>query len=124
MADASKAYAEAMSSTIKFFLVENDRMENELQEAKQRTKYSAGFAMPEMRKLTLAEVSTLETTMRKLYDRFVTMHKVVVHIFGSQRYSTKIIQTLRYIHNVIPHVHEWTMRYKGSLLHFPKIMKP
>lgn len=37
MADSSKAYAEAMSSTIKFLLADNDRMTKELQEAIQRT---------------------------------------------------------------------------------------
>lgn len=35
-------------------------------------------ALGEMRTTILAEVSTLEGTMQKLYDRFVTVHKLVV----------------------------------------------
>ena len=40
--------------------------------------------MDEMRKVIFVEVSTLETTMQKLYDRFVTMHKAVVHLYDFQ----------------------------------------
>ena len=36
--------------------------------------------MEKMRKVILAEVSTLETTMQKLYDGFVTMHNAIVHL--------------------------------------------
>lgn len=38
--------------------------------------------MAEMRKVTLAKVSTLHTTMWKLYDGFVTVHKAVVCVHG------------------------------------------
>ena len=37
MVDASKFYAEATSSTVKFLLAENDRMAKGFQEARQRT---------------------------------------------------------------------------------------
>lgn len=38
--------------------------------------------MEEMRKAILAEVLALEATMRRICDGFVTVHKVVVHLFG------------------------------------------
>lgn len=37
--------------------------------------------MAEMRKAILVEVLTLETTMWKFYDGFVTMYKVVVNLY-------------------------------------------
>ena len=40
--------------------------------------------MVEMRKVILVEVSTLETTMRKLYDGFVTMHKAFIYVHHLQ----------------------------------------
>lgn len=85
LANASKAYAEAISSAIKFLIAENDRMAKDLQEARQSIDQFVGFAMVEMRKSMLTEVSTLETTMRKMYGIFFTMHKTVVHLYGSQQ---------------------------------------
>lgn len=41
---------------------------------------SASSAMAKMRKGIFAEVSTLETTMKKLYDKFVIVHKAVFHL--------------------------------------------
>ena len=104
LADASKAYEEATSSTVKFLLAENARMEKDLQEAMQRTEQSVGSVMEEMRKVILAEVSTLETTMRKHYDKFFIVHKAIFHLYGFQQQCMKIVQTLKYIHDVITHV--------------------
>jgi len=84
MVDASKAYVEAMSSTINFLLEENDRMEKDLQEVSQRIEQFVGYAKEEIRKEIHAKVLTLETTIWKSYDIFVTMHKVVVHLYGFQ----------------------------------------
>jgi len=39
-------------------------------------------AMGEMRKAILAEVSTFKSTMRKIYDEFITVHKAVVCVCG------------------------------------------
>lgn len=38
--------------------------------------------MGEMRKIIPAKVLTLEDTMHKLYEVFVTMHKEVVYVHG------------------------------------------
>lgn len=66
MDDASKAYAESMRSTVKFLLSQNDQMEKDLQESRQKTEQSKGSAMVEMRKVILAKLATLQTTMWKL----------------------------------------------------------
>jgi len=63
MVDASKAYAEAMTSIVKFLLEDNDRKEKDLQEGRKRTKQFIGYTMAEMRKVILAEVSNLESSM-------------------------------------------------------------
>lgn len=46
----SKDYAEAMSSMLKFLITENDRMANDLQEARQRIEQPAGSTMTEVKK--------------------------------------------------------------------------
>jgi len=80
--------------------------------------------MAEMRKVIPIVVSTLETTMRKLYDEFVTVNKKVVHVHDLQQWSKEFLQTLRNMHVAITNVQEWKMRYKGAPLHFPKMIKP
>lgn len=93
-----------MSSTIKFLLVENDWMEMYLQEAKQRKEQYARSTMAEMKKFILVELSTLETTMWKLYDKFFIVHKEVVHLYGFQQGCMKISQNIKNIHVAIAHV--------------------
>jgi len=44
---------------------------------------------------------TLETTMQKLYDKFVTAHKVIVCVHGLQQWSKEFVQTLRNTHATI-----------------------
>ena len=89
MVEASKAYVEAMSLTIKFLITENDRMAKDLQEAMQRVEKFAGSAMTEMKKVIVAEISTLEATMRTMYRIFFIMHKVVIHLYGFQRIARR-----------------------------------
>lgn len=80
--------------------------------------------MEQMRKVILAEVSTLETTMRNRYDRFITVHKEFFHVHGLQQQRKEFVQNLRNIHATIAHVQECKMWYKGALLHLPNILKP
>ena len=40
--------------------------------------------MKKMKKVILAEISTLETSMQTLYGRLITMHKAVVHLYDFQ----------------------------------------
>lgn len=84
MAEASKAYAKSTSSTVKFLITGNDRLAKDLQEARQRTEQSTGSAMTEMKKSIMVEISTLEATMRTMYRIFVTVHKVIFHLYGIQ----------------------------------------
>lgn len=116
LVDATLTYGGATSSNAKFMLTENEQMEMNLQdvrqEAEQLREQSTVYAMADMRKVILAEVSTLETTMQILYDGFVTLHKVVVSVHGLQQRSKEFVQTLTNIHFVIAHVQEWTMWYK------------
>ena len=84
---------------------------------------SAGSALAEMRKEILAKVSTLESTMQKLYYEFFIMHKVVVHLYGFQQWSRKVVQTFNGIDASIAHVQEWIMRYKRAPLYLHNMMK-
>lgn len=63
-------------------ITKNKRMANELQVAKQREEKSIGSTRVEMNMAILVEVSALETVTWRLYDRFVTVHKVVFHLNG------------------------------------------
>lgn len=74
--------------------------------------------------MILVEVSKLEGTMRKLYDRFVTVQKTVFHVHGLQQQTKEFVQNLNKIHATIAHVQEWTMCYKWSPLDLVKKMKP
>ena len=65
LVDATKAYAEATSSSVRFLIAENKHMAKELQStrsAKAKTKMAR-----------LVEVLALETVTWRLYDRFVTV---------------------------------------------------
>lgn len=123
MVEASKAYAEAMSSTVNFLIAANGQMVKDLQEARKRTKQSTGSTMTDMKKEIDAKISTLEATMRTVYKIFVTVHKVVVHLYIFQQQCAQMAQTLKDIHTVIAHMQEWTMRYKGASLYLHKRMK-
>lgn len=80
LVDATKTYFEPTSSSVRFLIVENERMAKELQEAKQGEEKVTTSAIAELRKVILDEVSSLETVMQKLYFKFVTMHESFVHL--------------------------------------------
>lgn len=122
MAKASKAYAEATSSMVKFLITENDRMMKELQDAKQRTKQFVGSSTSEMKKEMAVEIANLEATMQIMYRRFVTMNEVVFHLYDF-RSSVCKHPKLSNIHISIAHMQKWTMRYKGPPIFFHKRMK-
>lgn len=124
LVDATKAYAEATTSSAKFFIAENECMVKELKEARQRKEQSTRSARAEMKMTILVEVSSLEIVTRRLYDRLITVHKAVVHLHGHQQHCTKIARTLADIHIAVDQVQTWTMRYKGAPLHLHKMMKP
>ena len=82
LVEAILAYVGATSLNLKYLMTENDQLANSLQDARKEVEQlkekNAISVMEEMRKAILDEVSTLKTTMWKLYDGFVTMHKVFV----------------------------------------------
>lgn len=65
-------------------------MSKELQPAKEREEQSTRSAIAEMNMAILAEVSTLEIVMQRLYVRFVTVDNIVFHLHGHQQCCTKI----------------------------------
>jgi len=84
LGDATKDYVEAMSSSVRFLVAENEHMTKELQATKQREEQSIGSAKSKMNMAILSKVLALETIMWRLYDTFITMHKVVVYVHGDQ----------------------------------------
>ena len=88
--DATKAYAEAMSLSVKFLIAENERMSKELKAIRQIEEQSIGSTIAEMKMAILGEVSALEIVTQRIYGRFVTVHKVVIHLHGHQQHCTKI----------------------------------
>lgn len=98
-------------------------MEKNLEATRKKVEQSTRSTMAEIRKVILIEVSTLEATMRKIYEGFVIVHKANVHLYSFEGQSRNIFQTLRDIHATISHVKEQKMNYKGASLHFPKMMK-
>lgn len=42
--------------------------------------------------------------MQKLYNEFVTMHKLVFHLYGFQQQSRRIVKTLKEMHYITIHV--------------------
>lgn len=94
MADVTKAYSEPMSLSVNFLIVENECMGKELKATGKRKEKSIGSTIVEMKKVILSKVSTLETIMERLYDRFVTMHKAIFHLHGHQQCYINITCTL------------------------------
>lgn len=62
--------------------------------------------MGEMRASILSKVATLRVTMWKLYDRFSTMHKEIVHFHGLQQDRKEFVKTLKNIEALISYVQE------------------
>lgn len=67
---------------MKFLLAKFDQIEKDLQVARERAEQYVGFSMVEMKKVILVEVSTLETTIQKIYDRFFIVCKVDLHLYA------------------------------------------
>lgn len=77
-----------------------------------------------MRRVIFYEVSSLETVMRKLYFRFVTVHKSFVHLSGWKQCYARRECILSDLHTTVDHMQIWKIRYKGAPFHMPKMMKP
>lgn len=102
--DATKAYAKATSSSVRFLIAENECMAKELQAANQREEKALASARVEWRKEILYEISSLKAVMLNLYFRFVTMHKSVFHLNGWKQHCARRARILTDIHIVIGNV--------------------
>lgn len=114
MANATKAYAKATSFNVKFLIEENEHMPKELQAARQREEQSKGSSKAEMRKAILAKVSSLEIATRRLYDRFIIVHKEVVHLHGHHQLHQDSTSTHKYTCHSLSYTH-MDNEVKGSL---------
>lgn len=63
LADATKVYAEATSSSVRFLIVENERMEKELKTTKQGGDLVTMSTQVELKKAILDELLSLDTIM-------------------------------------------------------------
>jgi len=82
LANATRVYAKATSSSVHFLIAENEKMAMELQVAKQGGDLVTMSARAELKKTILDEVFSLDTIMRALYSKFDTVHQAVVHLHG------------------------------------------
>lgn len=82
LAYATKSYTEATNSSVHFLIVENKQMDKELKMTKQGGEQITTSPIVELKRAILNEVSSLEIVMQMLYFRFVTMHKLVIHLNG------------------------------------------
>lgn len=124
MVDATKAYVEATSLSVKFLIAKNKCMAKELEVARQREEQSIGSSRAEMKMAIVADVLALETVTQRFYGRFVIVHNAFVHLHAHQQHCTKIKRTLIDIHATVNHVQTWTIGYKGAPLHLHKMTKP
>lgn len=124
LADSTRAYAEDTSSSVRFLIAANERMDKELQTANQGGELVTTSTREELKKAILEEVLSLDTFMWLLYSKFGTMHKAVVHLNSWQQRFVRRECILSNVHAAIDYMRTWMMRYKGALLHLPKMMKP
>lgn len=82
LADETRVYAEATSSSICFLIADNERMAEELQMTKKEGDLVTMSAWAELKKEILDEVLSLDTVMRELHSKFGTVHKAIVHRNG------------------------------------------
>ncbi len=122
--DATKAYAKATSSIVRFLIAENERMAKELQTSKQGGELVTASPRAKLKKEILDEALSLDTFMRALYSKFGIVHKAVVHLNGWQQRCARKARILSNVNVVVDYMQTWTMRYKGALLHLPKMIKP
>lgn len=80
LANATRAYTEATSSSVCFLIAENERMAKELQTAKQGGELVTVSAQAELKKVILDEVLSLDIDMGALYSKFGTVHKAIIQL--------------------------------------------
>ena len=124
LADATRSYVKATSSSVHFLIAEKEWMAKELHMAKQGGELITTSTRAELKKSILDEVLSLETIMRALYSKFGTVHKVVAHLNRWKQWCAKRERILSNMHASIDYMQMWAIRYKGAPLHLSKMMKP
>ena len=102
--NATRAYVEATSLSVRFLITENERMAKELQTTKQEGELVTLFAQAEPKKEILDEVLSLEPVMKALYSKFGTMHKVVVHLNSWQHRCVRRACILSNMHTTVDYM--------------------
>jgi len=82
LVDATRAYAKATSSSVRFLIVENKQMAKKLQTTKQGGELVTASAQAKLKKEILYEVLSLHIVMGALYSKFDTVHKEIFHLNG------------------------------------------
>lgn len=123
LADATRVYAKAIRSSVHFLIADNEWMDKELHMTKQGGELVTMSTWAELKKAILNEVLSLDIVMWALYSKFGTVHKAVIHLNGWQQRCARREHILANSHDVVDYIQTWMMRYKGALLHLPKMMK-
>lgn len=58
-----------------------------------------------------------------LYSRFITVHKLDIHLDSWQHHYARRARILSNMNTIIDDMKTWIMRYKWSPLHFQNMMK-
>ena len=124
LANATRVYVEATSSSILFLIAENERIVKEVQMSRRGGELVTSSTQAKLKKVILDEVFSLDTFMRALYSKFGTVHKAVVHLNGWEKHCVRSAHILLNMHATIDYMQTWIMRYKGTPSHLPKMMKP
>jgi len=120
LANATKVYVEATSSSFHFLIVENERMAKELHTNEEGGDLVTMSARAKLKKAILDEVLSLDMVMRALYSKFGIVHKAVIHLNRWQQRCARRACILMNLHVVVDDMQTWMMKYKGDPFHLPK----
>jgi len=82
LANATRVYVKATSSSVRFLIPKNEQMAKEIQFAKKGGDLVIMSTHDELKKAILDEVLSLDTIMQTLHSMFGTMHQAVIHLHG------------------------------------------
>jgi len=76
-----------------------------------------------LKKAILDEVFPLDIVMWALYSKFGVVHQAVVHLHGWHQQCARRVWILNNIHVTLDNMQAWMMKYKGALVHLPKMTR-
>jgi len=80
LANAIRAYDEAIRSSVHFLIAEKERMDKELHTPRQGGELVTKSTIVELKRIIMDEVLSLESVMQVFYSMFGTVHKEVFHL--------------------------------------------